>query len=102
MIATDIRNKTTRIMTPSLLAESERGLRGEHPCGGERGLARLRLLDPGLGRSARSFRQFAELAERNADIGMGGRDLDARQHRRSIIAGRRVDRPDAHELSGIG
>src|SRR5471032_3064965 len=102
MIATETRNKTTRIIALSPRPERAGCFSSERTHSHQRGLALARLLDPGLRRRARYFRQLAEIAERAGDIVMSSFDLEARQHRGCIVAGRCIHRTDARELSGIG
>ena len=54
----------------------------------DRGVARLRLGDPGLRRRARRRRQLRKLGERAGEIGLRGAHLDARHDRRGIVARR--------------
>ena len=46
-------------------------------------------------------RQVCRDRRARRDVGLGGVDLDTRQHSGSIVARRRVDRPDAHQPAGI-
>src|SRR5450759_617173 len=100
--ATASRKRISRIIAPSPWPERARRIGGVLTGGRERGLARLRLRDPGLRRRARGVGELAEIGERGRNIGLGRVDFDTRQHRGSIVAGRRIDRPNAHQSVGIG
>ena len=51
---------------------------------------------------ARRLRQLGDLGHRAGDIALLGPHFDAPHDRRRIVAGRLVDRPDAHDLFRVG
>src|ERR1019366_10217457 len=90
--ATASRNRITRIIAPSPWPERARRIGGVLTRGRERGRARCGPFNPGLRRRARGVGEFAEIGERGRNVGLGRVDLEARQHRRRMVAGGRVYR----------
>src|SRR6266508_1311665 len=88
------------LAAPTSLPQRGKGVGGEAAAGVDGGGARLRLLDPGLGRGARGGRERGQLGERAGKIGLRGPHLDAADDRRRIAAGDFLDRADAHQLLG--
>src|SRR6516225_5578927 len=100
--ATASRNVMTRTIAPSIRSDCARRIGCVLTRGLERALTRLRFRDPALCRRAYRIGKLAEIGERGRDVGLDDVALDTRQHRRRIVAGRRIDWTDAHELAGIG
>src|SRR5674536_109586 len=89
--ATASRNRISRIIAPSPWPERARRIGGVLTGGRERGLARFGPFNPALRRRARDVGELAEIGERGRNVGLGRVDFEARQHRGSIVAGRRID-----------
>src|SRR3954447_15437137 len=98
--AISARNRMMRIMK-FLLGCRERGhgIGGEFARGGERRVAAICLVEPGLRRAAIGRRQRVELAPRLGEIVAQRRGGDARHHAGAIGAGR-VRALDTHQLGG--
>ena len=87
---------------PALGPKRARRLGGVFARGVERGLARLRLGDPGLRRRACRVVELAEIGERRRNVGLRRVDLKTRQHGGRLVTGRRGNRTDAHQSADIG
>src|SRR5437016_8116523 len=99
--ATEARKTMTRIIPASLLAGRARRFGGKLACGSKRCLPRLCLTDPLLrGRTHRGVK-FVEVSKSVVNISARGFDFDSRQHRRGIIARRRIHRANTHKLLGV-
>src|SRR5262245_39779841 len=90
-----------RMCSLASLAEPRERVGGAAAARVDRGDARLRALDPGLGPCAGSGWNVARLRHRAGKIAASGLGLAAREDRGAVAAGRLVDAADAHELLGV-
>src|SRR5262245_3083457 len=100
MTAIEIRKRMIRIIPTSLLPKRVRAVARDLTRRRKRSLPCLSLGNPPLSGRPRCRVEFPEISECIIDGRACGLFLDARQYGGSIVTGRRIDRPDPHELGG--
>ena len=110
MSATETRNRTTRIIPPSLflsaprsvLAERARRVGGELARGGERGWRAFALAIQACAGARAAPAAWPRSASAPAISACAASTSRRASTAAGIVAWRRIDRPDAHQLAGVG